>query len=156
MCLSKQQMITHLFLAMSGRAFIIKRCSKINFSITNRSISLPCLISFITYKKIQTNSVFLKNLSWMGLSCGMKGMNKDALTEDVKVYLTYSSFEICWCAWSQPSLNSSWLDEKHFYWALLGGQLPLCVCVCLIFGKTAEQQGMLPMSGETLLLSRLT
>lgn len=61
-----------------------------------------------------------------------KGKRTESATEDVRLYLTYSSFEICWCAPSQLSQDSSRLDEKHFYWAFWEGQLPLCgyVCVC--------------------------
>lgn len=54
---------------------------------------------------------------------------------------------------TQPSQGSSRLDEKHFYWALWEGQMPLCVCVFV--GKSVNQRAMLAMSDETLLLSRL-
>ena len=96
---------------------------------------------------------------------------KEAATEDVRLYLTYSSFEICWCATSQPSQDSSRLDEKHFYWALWGGQLLVCVCVrvracvcvclcmcvylCVIVCWQESQPALLAMSDETLLLSRV-
>lgn len=84
-----------------------------------------------------------------------KKKRKEAAAEDVRLYLTYSSFEILWCAPSQPSLDSSWLDEKHFYWALWGGQLPLCAYLYVFVGKNVNQQAILVISDETLHLNRV-
>lgn len=118
-------------------------------------VSLSFMSKRNTHTRIQKHTLFPHSERALGGRAPKhwEKRKKESATEDVRLYLSYGSFEICWCAPSQPSLDSARLDEKHFYWALWEGQMPQCVCVFV--GKSVNRQATLAMSSETLVLSRV-
>lgn len=124
-------------------------CPKRNPSIITYFVSLSCFMSFMSKKahthtythRLTQHSSAVKEL-WVGhrvkRSCNRR---RQALFNIQLIWNLLVSPP------SQPSQDSSRLDEKHFYWAFWEGQLPPCayicvsVCVCVCGQKCVNQRG---------------
>lgn len=81
---------------------------------------------------------------WVGRPPGTEW--KEAATEDVRLYLTYSSFEICWCAPHHSRLRTAPDLMKSTFIELSGkvschpAHISVCVCVCVRGQKCVNQR----------------
>ena len=139
-------------------------CPKRNPSIITYFVSLSCFMSkkahthTYTHRLTQHSSA-VKEL-WVGRPPGTEW--KEAATEDVRLYLTYSSFEICWWAPHHSRLRTAPDLMKSTFIELSGkvschrARTSVCLCVCVFAGKSVWTSGAtLASSDKTLLLSRV-
>lgn len=114
-------------LLRGDRKVNINSCPKRYTSIMNYSVFHVLCFYVLCHKS--TQALFWKSSGWAGLQAPREKKEKRRCNRRRQALLTYSSFEIRWCALYQPTQGSSQLDGKHFYWAFWEGQMPPCVYV---------------------------